>query len=235
MKKHLFLFAIILTPFLSIAQSFEIDEPMTEITGTLANTTLEAHWGVVNTSSMAITTKVSREMIQEVEGSRNNFCWGIQCYGFGTDESPIPSTIQAGAADDTFHGYYEHQENLGTTIIEYCFFDQDNVQDKTCVTTTFIISNANDIANYKNDIELKSVAPNPVVGLSNFTYSIPGNPNNARVVIYNMVGSMVKDIPLSSNKGVVVIDGRDFEVGVYFYSLIIDGQNTATKRMIVAR
>lgn len=235
MKKSL-LFLFILLPYIGIAQSLEVENPMFEISGTLENSTLEAHWDVLNTSSSAVSVKLSRELIQEIDGSRNNFCWGVQCYGFGTDVSPQPAIIEPGATESTFHGYYEHQGNLGTTEIKYCFFDEFDDSDEVCITTTFRIEEEIiGVEEFEIKNELGNVSPNPMVGLSSFSYQFNNHSNNNRVVIYNLIGAVVKEFPLIASQGVVILNGQDFETGIYLYSLIVDGQKVSTKRLVVAK
>src|SRR6188508_1053059 len=55
---------------------------------------------VVNTGTQPIDLKVRRKIIQEVNGSENNFCWGINCYPPNVSVSPDAETILAGATNN---------------------------------------------------------------------------------------------------------------------------------------
>ncbi len=243
MKKVLYILLVLALPMVSLAQSVEIIDPILLVEGSLSNTDdneMDVHWDVVNTSSNVVNISCRREVLTEVDGSRNKFCWGPLCYGWSTDQSPegMDVLMVPGATNSTFHGYYQAQGNAGCTQVKYCFFNINDENDQACVTTVFSVDadcSTVGVEELTQENMLNNVAPNPVVGLSTFTYSFNGNANNSQIIIYNMVGSVVKEIPLNSNKGAVIIDGRDFETGIYLYALVVDGNKVSTKRMIVAK
>jgi len=241
MKKYLHAALFLTFATFATAQSVEVIEPMTFVEGQILISNdyeIDVHWDIINTSESDVSISCRRELISEVDGSRNKFCWGPLCFGYETDESPdgTEALIAAGATNTTFHGYYEHQGNVGDTEIKYCFFNVNDADDEACVTTVYSITQGFvGVEEVEALSELNNVSPNPVVGLSTFTYKISGKSNNNQITIYNMVGSIVKEIPLSSSQGVVILNGQDFEAGIYLYSLVVDGQKVSTKRMIVAK
>ena len=79
------------------------------------------------------------------------------------------------------------------------------------------------------------MGPNPVTNVSSFNYSFLGSGSQSTLKIYNMVGSIVKEIPLNSNTGMAFVSASDFEAGVYFYSLTVANQVVSTKKFIVSK
>jgi hypothetical protein len=88
--------------------------------------------------------------------------------------------------------------------------------------------------------EIKSPAwlgqnsPNPFNQNTSISYYLPEITKNAAIYIYNMEGNQVKVIPVYSNgNGSVTIYGNELKPGMYLYSLIADGKEIDTKRMIL--
>ena len=63
---------------------------------------------------------------------------------------------------------------------------------------------------------------------------MPVNVKTANLYIYNMQGVQIKIIPINDRaNGNVVINGNELSPGMYLYSLIADGKEVDTKRMIL--
>jgi len=77
-------------------------------------------------------------------------------------------------------------------------------------------------------------APNPFTELTVIRYSLPESAKNAEIYIFNMQGSVIKKI-LATRSGMVEIKGSDLQAGMYLYSLIVDGREVDTKRMILTK
>ena len=66
----------------------------------------------------------------------------------------------------------------------------------------------------------------------NFDFNLSGV-NNASVNIVNLLGSVVKHADLMAGSDKVSIDVSDLPQGVYFYSVVADGNIIQTKKLIV--
>ncbi|RHO58687.1 T9SS C-terminal target domain-containing protein [Tannerella sp. AM09-19] len=65
-------------------------------------------------------------------------------------------------------------------------------------------------------------------------YTLSEDVVNANLYIYNMQGTQIKNISgLSGGAGVITINGRELKAGMYIYTLIADGKEVDTKRMIL--
>ncbi|HEX5152311.1 MAG TPA: hypothetical protein VFW07_12745 [Parafilimonas sp.] len=53
--------------------------------------------------------------------------------------------------------------------------------------------------------------------------------------MYNNGGKQLKQFDLSGNKGSVAINASSFAPGFYYYSLLIDGKNHATKKTLLVK
>jgi hypothetical protein len=241
-KSYFFLAFLCLATLGTFAQSIEMIEPTSCVLGNISNTDdfeIDAHWDVINTSSESKVIRVRREIVSEIGGSRNKFCWGPLCYNWDTDESPTAEnllvTIPAGATNSTFSCYYQHQNYPGQTTVRYCFFDHNYPSDETCWNVNFAVDVdcVVGIQEYENAGVLELNGPNPVSNTTSFVFSQNGE--NARFEMINLLGEVVKTAPVSNNQGMVMIDAQDFENGTYVCNLIVDGAVSSSIRIVIAK
>lgn len=87
---------------------------------------------------------------------------------------------------------------------------------------------------YTSDrITVSNVYPNPASDFAELDYSVQGNIRDAKVIIYNVLGSPVAEYVLDKNDRKLRINTREMPTSVYFYQLAIDGKKVATKKMLV--
>lgn len=85
-------------------------------------------------------------------------------------------------------------------------------------------------------VKLFQNSPNPFDESTTIKYSIPENVRNANILVFDMQGGLLKSFTdLSSLSGEVIIYGGEFKAGMYMYSLIVDGKEIETKRMILTK
>jgi hypothetical protein len=243
MKKYYVAFSFILLASVGLnAQSIEMVEPTSCVLGNTMNSDdfeIDTHWDVINTSSESKTIRVKREMVSEVAGSRNKFCWGPLCYNWDTNESPTSEnllvSIPAGATNSTFSCYYQHQTYPGQTTVKYCFFDHNNPTDEACWYVNFAVDVdcVLGIQEYSTAGTLELSGPNPVSNSTNLLFNHQGN--NARFEMINLLGEVVKSAPVTNRQGMIMIDAQDFENGTYVCNLIVDGAVNSSIRLVVAR
>lgn len=244
MKKNLLYLFCFFIPAAVMAQDLEIVDPVNILIGSLSvpeDNELDCHWDVINMGDDTLKVRARRIQNYVVPGSQNRFCWGPLCYDYPTSESStnpnLLVTMIPGVAESTFHGYYEHQGNAGHAIIQYCFFDAFDSENETCSTVHFCVDD--ECVVNVNEVEetpvLGDISPNPVTGLGSFTYSFNQNPQNSRIVIYNLVGKSVKEVALENKNGIVFINAQDFQAGVYFYTLEVAGKVVSTKKLVISK
>ena len=67
-------------------------------------------------------------------------------------------------------------------------------------------------------------------------YYLPENTTNAMIYIYNLQGEELKSIPiLQHDNGSVFIHGSELKPGMFVYSLVVDGKEVDSKKMILTR
>ncbi len=76
--------------------------------------------------------------------------------------------------------------------------------------------------------------PNPFTETTTIQYAVPEESSTAELVIYNLDGTQIRSIPLArGTNGSIDIKSSSLAAGVYLYSLVIDGEKTETKKMVV--
>jgi len=77
--------------------------------------------------------------------------------------------------------------------------------------------------------------PNPFSNKTEIFYQTPNSAENINIMIFNMQGDLIKSFSnLGSGKSSIIILAGDLRPGMYLYSLIADGNEIDTKRMILS-
>lgn len=93
-------------------------------------------------------------------------------------------------------------------------------------------SNANSV----DDASLEQNAPNPFHQQTTIAYTIPENCRNSSIHIYNLNGAELRSYAISQKgRGSITVDAGSLKAGMYLYTLICDGKEVATKKMILTQ
>ena len=95
---------------------------------------------------------------------------------------------------------------------------------------TAIEENASDI----DMVRMDQNKPNPFSESTVIALNIPTDTQTATIFIYDMSGKQVKSIPVSEcGETNIIVYAADLTVGMYIYTLVVDGKVAVTRRMIV--
>lgn len=97
------------------------------------------------------------------------------------------------------------------------------------------VSGNSPLGNAEEPPGLSQNSPNPFNRQTVIRYRLSAQTGNARICIYNLSGSQLKQYSLPSGEtaGTLTILADEFPPGIYLYSLIADGQEIDSKRMIL--
>ena len=98
--------------------------------------------------------------------------------------------------------------------------------DATAINTSSIAFTSNVL--YQN-------TPNPFKEKTIIRFSLAPNAQNASICIFDMSGKMLKTLPVSPNDTSVSVNGYELGEGMFLYSLLVNGQEIDTKRMIITK
>ena len=235
MKKFLNIFILLFCVQFSFAQSLEISggdyfasDPMTDISH---------HLDIKNISSNTITIICQKTVISMPNSLPSwggaSYCFAGNCYSASSILPSTPAVLGAGQefswedADlEAFSGYYVPAEVSGTSVVEYCFYDQNNPSDESCVTVTYEISASTAINETDRIIRFY---PNPANEYTIFNYT-PNQDYNLELV--DMLGKQVKKINLC-NSGQEHLDVGELSKGIYFGSIIKNEKLISIKKLVV--
>ena len=193
---------------------------------------LQAEWGVVNTTGAAVSVKARRNVIQEVVGSSNYFCWGV-CYDETVTISTVSQTIQAADTNFTFYAHYLPHGNAGLTAIEYVFYLASNSTDMTSQIVRYCVD-ADCTLGLQESVSspmLTMSSANPLSGMGSIQYQL--NAASGKMEIYNLMGQSVGQFNLTSKNGFVLIDAKNFATGQYVVSVINSNGQRGTLPLII--
>ncbi len=191
------------------------------------------HVWVTNNGTAAMEVNVARTEDNVLPGVTDEFCWGGACFPPGTDTSFLTANIDPGATNTEFEAKYTHNDIFGESQYTYTWYDVNNPSDQVSVVVIFKLSNVG-VSELLDNVQLSQAYPNPANAYAFFNFSIPGNITNANLVISNLLGAVVMEVPVSGSNGKVRINTSDLNNGIYFGSLKIGNQITSTHRLVVS-
>jgi len=190
---------------------------------------------VHNNTDRDMNIKVRRNRLEMVEGTVSQFCWGGACWPPDTEESPQADTIAAGgqSAEGDFSAHYNPNTHIGTSTVEYLFYNEDNEDQNVKITVYFWASPQSIAEDAMKGGSISDVYPNPAVHTVNFDYNMPATVTSAKVSIVNLLGSVVKETVVEPNANKLSMDISELEDGIYFYNVIVNGKIYKTKKLII--
>jgi hypothetical protein len=77
--------------------------------------------------------------------------------------------------------------------------------------------------------------PNPFKEQTIIRFSLADDAKDAAICIFDMTGKTIKKLPISSGMERVSIGGYELGEGMFLYSLIVNGQEIDTKKMVIMK
>ena len=224
------------------AQSFTLTEtgPLTNTESVSLNEMDEFYIGITNTSSESKNVKVERTILDTVAGTSFWYCWNFcfastVCQNNAIIGSPTANflTFSPGQTRYDFSAHYNSNGYPGLNSIEYCFFDVNNSTDRTCIVLNHLATGEVGIQEVSGNTNfLSSPQPNPANVSSTIVYNL-AELKYGKIVLRNMLGSVIKEIKLDKTSDSKILDVSALNAGIYFYSLVNNGQVISSQRLVV--
>lgn len=77
--------------------------------------------------------------------------------------------------------------------------------------------------------------PNPFKEQTVIRFSLADDARDAAICIFDMTGKMLKKLPISSGETSVAVNGWELGEGMFLYTLIVNGREIDTKKMILSK
>lgn len=239
MKKLLLSLTMVLAMFAAQAQNIIVTE--VETGNVVENGTTYYIWGdvdpnmmelakefnVTNTTSGVINVVCEKVENNVVEGTLNYLCFG-QClsptvYSIDVNLNPGEPLL--------FSAHYMPMDMLGEQSMTYLFYERSNPDAKFIININFKYSleNVAEVA----AANIFNAYPTPATDVVYFDYDFNGNVNSAAVVIYNMMGQEMMRSEINGQSGKHSMNVSNLNDGIYFYSLVINGQTYKSNKIVV--
>lgn len=191
------------------------------------------HMQLRNLTSAPVDVLVKKEVLEDLEGVMNTFCWGM-CFGPDVIVSPNAVTLEAGSLNTdelSFHALFD--EAFGRVVVKYTAYVERNPDDAVSIIVNFHRSGVG--VNELNAVcNLGHAYPNPASTTVRFDYRLASG-DNATVAIYNLLGQEVMYQELNGLQGQLSISVADLNEGIYFCNLMVNGQALKTEKFVVKK
>ncbi|MDR2009349.1 MAG: T9SS type A sorting domain-containing protein [Bacteroidales bacterium] len=186
---------------------------------------------IKNNSASAVTARIYKTIVSEVEGSSNTICSPITNAGGGScsmGARTAPFTLAAGELSGFAELDFNQGSNAGTSVITYKIVNDNDENDNVSFTVNFSTESSSNMNSVNNFL----VYPNPAS--TNFTIQYDFGPSSY-VEVYNVLGKVVAQINPRSAKSSVNIDCSKWEKGYYFCRLYNENKVEKTVKLVVVR
>jgi hypothetical protein len=238
----LFLSAIALSV---VAQSFELsnvhgvipaNSEMIQV-GSPDSSYLDTYIHVKNISAGEMHVKCKKSQLSMLDSTEMTMCWAGACYPSSVHISPTAQIIAAGATYTEFSGHYSatnatYHFTSGESVIRWVFYNEANVNDSTSVLIKYISYPLGTGEETVRQTSLASAYPNPAGASATIGYSVPSG-SDASIVVRNLLGATIHSEQLTTETGKFIFNTANLGDGIYFYSLLVDGKLSQTKKLIV--
>ena len=187
-----------------------------------------------NNTDNGMQIKVRRKRLSMLEGTSSAFCWGL-CFPPATEESADARLILANgqSTDEEFSGHYTTAGKHGTSMVEYTFFNAADENQNVKIVAKYWASPTGIAEDAMNGGSISDVYPNPATTSVNLDYNIPAEVDFAKVQIVNLLGSVVKESNINRSANKLTMDVSDLQGGIYFYSVLVNGDVYKTKKLVI--
>lgn len=247
MKKTLLLFTLVAAAFAStFAQNLHLSSDGVKLGDTvtiwvdpLQDALIDYSMAIHNNTNSGMNVQVARQIITPLTDMQFSFCVGAICYGPDTDScgaDVYQYVPENGASDQNeFKVTYYTSQMVGTAIVKYNVYDKDNPADSVNIFVQYAAYPAGIAEEAMMGGTVSEIYPNPASTFVSIDYQLTSKVNSAQVKVFNMLGSTVKETNLQLGSDKVRMDISDLNNGVYFYSVLINGDVYSTKKLVVRK
>ncbi|TXC85062.1 T9SS type A sorting domain-containing protein [Luteibaculum oceani] len=217
--KHFTLLLVSLAITLTSFSQIRLEK--TEVTVKMGYTEYErgVYVKVYNDANNTAEVDMRRELVKEVFGSINYFCWGVNCYPANANQSnPEASVIiDPQGVDETFTAYYNPEERPGVTEIDYIFTNANDTSDNQRLTIIFDATEATvgikELA--KNQVKVAYSAAN-----EQLTLALSNLEGAGSIEIRDITGKVVFMDDVRLDDGVLIVPTQRFTKGIHLVNLL---------------
>lgn len=191
------------------------------------------HMQIRNLTSGEIPVIVEKEILEDLEGTLNFFCWG-SCFDPEVFVSPRPVAVAAnsvtGEQDLSFHVMFD-EGVFGKVKMRFYAYSAEQSTDRISIDVVFTKSDVG-VAEHSRPMTMGKAYPNPASSLVHFDYNFNGS---LTAVVYNLLGQEVLRQDLNANDGQMALSVANLQEGIYFCTMMVNGQARVTEKFVVKK
>jgi len=241
LKKIVYIALLTLFGFAASAQSLEIVNTEANQKGVIGQD-MRTVIKVKNISNKPVYFSVS-EVKKVIGSSQKSFlCINNDCDNGNIAErkgniSKYVRKLMPGEIDESIVAVLEGGLVQGISTITYQVFNIKQPADYAQIEMQYeIIESLEEGLLYSSRaVDLSDVYPNPVTETAVFDYTIKNDSKEAKIIIHNVLGSVAGEYKLNPFERQLKVSVESYNPGVYFYSLYIDNEGVATKKLVVRK
>ncbi len=179
------------------------------------------------------------------------FCTGVQCYGpqkainwtpkdagssigaYATLPDPHPDTTQLPTYGISAHYDICEDACADLYVLYRVYKTAAGSKDTAYVTIKYTCTNGID-EHASNLGSLSNAYPNPACTDFSLNYQMNVS-GKGQIFLYDIFGKKVMETVLPKSEGTVIINTSSLTPGVYFYTMLINGQAVSTKQLVITR
>ncbi len=236
MKKHIFFIALISLALGLKAQTFQFANEGEVISDTIYFNISSGDLTVDFISFTNLTTENKEVKVYLEKTDMANGAELFMCFENCIPDTISPAfTLNPNVEYTTFDLQYSYITDR-TSVVRVHLLDATTMQSLQSFVVVYKNLNASITKPTKpiNKITSLEVYPNPANYNTTINYTLSSNYNSGKIIIRNMIGKEVKSISINGGSSAKqVVSTSDLPNGVYFYSIVGDGQTISTKKLIV--
>lgn len=190
------------------------------------------HMQLRNLASSDLNVIVEKEIVEDLVGTSNTFCWG-QCFNadvFVSDPVTIPANSVTNESALSFHVNYR-EGVFGKVYMKYYAYDEGDSDHRISINVVF---DKSDVGVHETAVRFGQAYPNPASSVVSFDYNINVG-DNASVAVYNLLGQEVMKQSVNSLQGRLSISVANLNEGIYFCNLFVNGCAVKTEKFVVKK
>lgn len=180
-------------------------------------------------SSQTIFIEVNQEAL--LGGSNAIICYDNRC-----SSEKLTLTVGPNASSREIELILRGGLSNLNTVLELKFNDIKNRQ-LLSLNLPVIVKESfqQDVFYEKNNISVKNFYPNPAQEYATLQYNIGNLRGKAKIVLQNVLGSKINEFILEPGNYKLKLSTENLKPGVYFYTLLLNDEGLATRKLIVKK
>ncbi|MDO4721706.1 tail fiber domain-containing protein [Porphyromonas circumdentaria] len=203
---------------------------------------LKASTSETNTPKTMSSTSTEEEQVIAMHMAAEAKRASKKQYGFVAQEFAeiFPELVEYNEKTDEYSIQYTALIPLLVEGLQELKMENQRLTEQLSQLSSSVLDKNNNIENdptLNNRPVLYGNRPNPFATTTEFFYFIPESSTDAYIAVLDMQGKMIETLPCKERgvKGKISYSAHNLADGLYLYSLIVDNEEIATKKMIVKK